>query len=57
VAARRASNDQIETATRERKTDISGQQYIFLTNYSARCLSNCEGAYMNNEMFTVGEIV
>jgi len=48
VAARRASNDQIETATRERKTDISGQQYIwyiFLTNYSARHLPNWDGAY------------
>jgi len=29
VAARMASNDQIEIATRERKTDISGQQYIW----------------------------
>ena len=48
MAARRASNDQIETATRERKTDISGKQYIwyiFLTNFSARHLSNWEGAY------------
>ena len=48
MAAKRASNDQTEIATRKREEDKckwSTVWYIFLTNFSARHLSNWEGAY------------